>query len=100
MDWLDSFRRFQRFYKKHALKRMIERDISFDDVVHAVGNGQVIAEYLDDSPLPSCLVSGHSIDSGPLHVVFSIDSENQEVYVITTYIPNAEIWNETFDRRK
>jgi len=45
-------------WSEHALQRMILREISKKAVVDVIMKGEIIEEYLDDSPYPSCLFLG------------------------------------------
>ena len=45
---------------KHAVERMQERDISREDVKNCIMNGEIIEDYPDDFPHPSCLIFGHN----------------------------------------
>ena len=83
----------------HALRRMIERNISLADVHQALERGEVIADYPDDLPFPSSVVSGTASGRG-LHVVFADDAERQTTVIITTYIPDTEIWDNDFRSRQ
>ena len=74
---------------QHSLKRFTERGIVIDDVCDAISNGEIIEHYGDDFPFPSCLILGESKNK-PLHVVASINGEY--IYVITSYIPDSERW--------
>lgn len=69
-----------------------------DDIVEAIGNGEIIKEYLDDRPLPSCLILGKSTEDKPLHIVLSRDEEF--IYLITAYFPDSRQWEEDFKTRK
>ena len=42
----------------HAAKRLLQRGISSLDVEAVVNNGEIIEDYPDDTPYPSCLVMG------------------------------------------
>ena len=42
---------------QHFRKRMYERNILLSDVMRAVDNGEIIEEYPEDYPFPSCLIS-------------------------------------------
>ena len=59
--------------------------------------GIIIEEYLDDKPFPSYLICGKS-NNKFVHVLLSDDGENS--YLITTYIPDKELWNEDFTKRR
>jgi len=47
-------------FKKHAVVRMLERDIESEDVIKSFSDCTVIEEYYDDKPFQSCLVLGFS----------------------------------------
>jgi hypothetical protein len=77
---------------------MFERGISEPDVSGVIANGDFIAEYPDDTPLPSCLILGF-IGSRPLHVVLGIDRAENRCYVITVYVPDPDLWQNNFTKR-
>ena len=52
---------------------------------------------IEDFPYPSCLILGESKNK-PLHVVASINGEY--IYVITSYIPDSERWENDWKTRK
>lgn len=83
---------------KHARIRLEERGIRMDDIVRAIGNGEIIKEYADDKPLPSCLILGKSVEDKPLHLVISRDEEF--IYLITAYFPDSKQWEDDFKTRK
>ncbi len=74
-------------WSTHCLQRMQERDISRFDVKNCIINGEIIEDYPEDFPYPSCLIYGMVADDKVIHVVVSTD--NEYVYVITAYIPNS-----------
>jgi len=61
-----SERRF--VFRRHALERMAERNITRADVESVVTSGEVLREYVDDTPYPSRLILGWR-EVRPLHVV-------------------------------
>jgi hypothetical protein len=81
----------------HALKRIRERKISADAVVSALVSGIIIERYQDDKPFPSCLISSMA-DDLPLHVVACSDCES--IYIITTYIPTLDEWENDYKTRR
>lgn len=83
---------------KHARERLEERRISVDDIVSCIKIGEIIKQYEDDKPLPSCLVLGKSIEGKPLHIVVSKDEEF--IYLITAYYPDITQWEDDFKTRK
>ena len=55
-------------WRGHILSRMIQRRIKISDVLTCLQNGEIIEEYNNDNPFPSCLVLGFSKEK-PFHVV-------------------------------
>lgn len=49
--------------------------------------GEIIEQYPDDLPYPSCLIYGHAVDGKVIHVVASDNGDFSKV--ITAYIPNT-----------
>lgn len=82
----------------HALERLQERNISLDQVRNAILNGEIIEQYPNDRPFPSCLVVGWMENNVPLHVVCGIG--NDFLWIITSYYPNPEKWENDNKTRK
>lgn len=53
----------------HVFRRIREREVTLDDLIDVLMNGEIIEQYPDDYPPPSCLISGHSSNERPLHIV-------------------------------
>ena len=53
----------------HASKRLEQRGILIDDVISCIMTGEIIEEYPNDYPYPSCLTLGNLNTKCPLHVV-------------------------------
>ena len=86
-------------WKKHALQRIMERNILRSEVKEAIEKGKIIEGYPDDYPYPSCLLA--YIDTKrPLHVVVSLDIEAEILYVITAYTPDETHFNIDLITRK
>ncbi|MFH1287668.1 MAG: DUF4258 domain-containing protein [bacterium] len=86
-------------WEKHALERMMEREISRETVKKILLTGEVIEDYLDDKPFPSALFSGW-IEDEPFHVVSALDSVNGYCYVITAYKPDLEHFESDYKTRR
>lgn len=99
---IDILRKMNRPEKialtKHARQRLAERKITIDDIVNGINTGEVIKQYEDDKPLPSCLVLGLSVNNKYIHIVVSNDEEY--IYIITAYYPDPQLWSEDFKTRK
>ena len=83
---------------RHARERLTERNIMIADIIKGIETGEIIKQYEDDKPLPSCLILGHSTDDLYIHIVVSHDEEY--IYLITAYRPNMEHWEKDFKTRR
>ena len=82
----------------HAKKRLFERNIYIDDVISTIISGEIIEQYDNDKPFPSCLISGKAENGNNCHTVVSFDGEF--IYLITAYYPDLKNWYEDFKTRK
>ena len=82
----------------HILERLLQRNIRIDDVKAALTNGEIIEQYPNDYPFPSCLVLGHTVAGQTLHVVCG--SNGKELWLITAYFPNPVEWSDDFKQRR
>ncbi|MFB0533457.1 MAG: DUF4258 domain-containing protein [Anaerolineae bacterium] len=60
--------------------------------------GEIIEDYPDDTPYPSCLVLGRTQRGRPVHVVCAHVPEEDRSIIITVYEPDPDRWIE-FRRR-
>lgn len=86
-------------FSGHAVRRMFERAIPKDAVKAVIRDGDVIAEYPDDTPYPSYLMLGLNNET-VLHVVASKDNETANCHVITVYQPDPALWEPGFRSRR
>ena len=77
---------------QHGLRRLRERGVLLRDVMSAIDNGEIIEEYPEDFPFPSCLILGSSVQGKALHTVVSLN--DGLIYLITAYFPDPEIWED------
>ena len=99
---IDSLRRMNKpehiAITEHARQRLIERGITVNDIVKCISTGEIIKQYEDDKPLPSCLILGMAANNSYIHVVVSHD--NEWIYLITAYHPDSNLWETDFKTRK
>ncbi len=86
-----KFSRDEFEFSKHAVDRMILRDISVGETREAVDNAEIIEDYPDDKYGPSCLIFGMTVSQRPLHIQCSYPSR-QFIKVITVYEPDPNEW--------
>jgi hypothetical protein len=73
----------------HARSRMFERDISTDELLEIVKNGEVIEEYPGRMPCPAALILGFINDTA-YHVVIAFCQDT--LVIITAYLPEQGDW--------
>ncbi len=85
-------------FSRHAVQRMFQRSLSAAAVTAVVGKGEVVEDYPNDFPYPSCLLLG-IVDGVPCHVVASRNPATSECFVITVYVPDPTRWSADFKTR-
>lgn len=102
MYQINNFKEMNKLEKiaitKHAKERLEERGIKVDDITHCIDTGEIIKQYEDDKPLPSCLILGKTINNKYMHIVLSRSEDY--IYLITAYYPDSTQWNEDLKTRK
>jgi hypothetical protein len=86
-------------YSLHAVRQMIARSITPQDVVEAVLAGEVIEDYPEDKYGPSCLVLGKTQARRTLHIQCTGPGRTL-IKVITAYEPDVDQWERSFRKRK
>ncbi len=79
-------------YRLHAVQRMFERKIGAEEVRYVLETGEVIEEYLDDTPYPSRLILG-CYKGRVIHIVAANNRLDEEIIVITVYEPDPSEWD-------
>ena len=85
-------------WTNHVMIRLLQRNITQNDVENALLNGEIIEEYEDSYPYPSCLVYGINLNNKVLHIV--CESNGEELWIITAYYPDNIEWERDFKTRK
>lgn len=85
-------------WTNHLMIRLSQRNIAQIDIEHAILNGEIIEEYQQDYPYPSCLILGKTCDNQIIHVVCGLGEE--ELWIITAYYPNEDEWQDNLKIRK
>lgn len=86
-------------FSSHAIQQMFRRRISKREVQSAITYGKIIDERAEDTPFPSQLILDF-VEGKPIHVVFSYDESTDTGYVVTTYIPDPNLWQDDFKTRR
>lgn len=82
----------------HVMKRLLKHGISMEEVGQCIESGEIIEQYPDDFPYPSCLILGQNIGNDYIHTV--VGSEGTALWIITAYHPSPDKWESDFKTRK
>ena len=85
-------------WTNHIAIRLLQRNITQEDIELALLNGEIIEKYADDYPFPSCLVLGINKDNKYIHIVCG--SNGTELWLITAYYPSKTEWEDDSKTRK
>ena len=66
---IDAIRHNRIRITNHADEEAQADRLSFDKVFASVLQGEIIEEYPDDKPYPSCLIYGETFSREPVHSV-------------------------------
>lgn len=82
----------------HMYKRLSDGNIKFDDVQNVLLYGEIIEQYPNDYPYPSCLELGTTINNKPLHICVGLGKN--KLWIITGYYPKLDKWENDLKTRK
>ena len=83
---------------EHSFRRMFEREISPEDVLEIVREGEIIKEYPEDKPYPSFLILSF-VKNRPVHVVVARNDNDELCFVVTVYEPDKSMWSNDFKNK-
>ncbi len=84
----------------HAYEEAESDGLSYDEIYASVLNGEIIEDYHDDKPYPSCLILSHTQKRDPVHSVWGYNLDNGWAVLITVYRPDPKRWIDWKKRRK
>ena len=91
------------WFTDHARREMEDEPfgvIRVDEVLEALRTGEIIEDYPQDQPYPSCLVLGRTVVRRPLHVVCAPVLTERRLVIITAYQPDPARWDPEFRQRR
>ena len=86
------------FATNHAAERFRERGLDVDDIHNAIACGEIIEQYPNDYPHPSCLLLGENVRGEKIHAVLS--DEGSASRIITAYFPDVDKWSADLKDRR
>jgi len=91
-DIIDAIRNKRVRISDHADDEAQADKLSFSEIYFSVLQGEIIEDYPDDKPYPSCLIYGDTFDGDPVHSVWAYNRDNQWTVLITVYRPDPTRW--------
>ena len=83
----------------HADEEAEADHLSFDKIFVSVFHGEIIEDYQNDWPYPSCLIYGDTFGGEPVHSVWAYNAKNRWAVLITVYRPDPNRWIDWRTRR-
>jgi len=99
-DLIDAIRQNRLRISDHADEEAESDRLSFDEIFFSVFQGEIIEDYPDDKPYPSCLIYGDNFRGEPVHSVWAFNKETKWAVLITVYRPDPDRWIDWRTRRK
>ena len=84
----------------HADEEAEEDHLTFDEIYFAAFHGEIIEDYPNSRPYPSCLIFGETFSGDPVHSVWAYNEYNRWAVLITVYRPDPNMWINWRERRK
>jgi hypothetical protein len=97
---IDAIRKDRIRITDHADEEAQNDRLYFDEIYYSTIRGEIIEDYPNDKPYPSCLIYGNNAKGDPIHSVWAFNNENGWVVLITVYRPDPERWIDFKKRKK
>lgn len=78
----------------HAHREANADRLDLHDLLQSVAHGEIIRQYADDKPYPSCLILSWVSSTMPLHSVWAYNAEYRWAILVTVYRPDPERWTD------
>ncbi len=91
-DIIESIKAGKIKITEHADEEAQADNLPFEDIFTSVSRGEIIEQYPDDKPYPSCLIFGRNLKGEPIHNVWAYNAETKASVLITVYRPDPKRW--------
>jgi len=71
-DSIVAIRKSQVRITDHADEEAVDDKLTFDEIYYSVMQGEIIEDYPNDKPFPSCLIMGKNFTGEPIHSAWAI----------------------------
>lgn len=90
----------QFFVSRHGKEKKEANNLTLEEILSSVTKGEIIENYPDDTPYPSCLIYGNNEKNEPIHSVWAYNKDTGYAVLITVYRPDPQKWINWRTRRK
>ena len=94
-----SLRESRLYWTYHVNMRLEGRHITRQEIHAAIDGYEVVESYPEDKYLPSYLLLGAAAGV-PFHVLFAVDTEANNVRIVTAYYPDPNEWESDLRTRR
>ena len=99
-DIIDAIQNSRIRITDHADEEAGNDDLAFEEIFYSVLHGEIIENYPEDKPYPSCLILGRTFAGVPVHSVWAYNSVSRWAVMITVYRPDPNIWVDWRERKR
>jgi len=85
---------------EHADEEAQVDELHYEDIFYSVLHGEIIENYPEDNPYPSCLIFGETLAGNPVHTVWAYSEKSKWAVLVTVYKPNPDLWIDYKIRKK
>ena len=98
-DIIEAIRAGRVRITDHADEEAHYDQLTFDEISSSVLDGEIIEDYPEDQPYPSCLIYGSTFRRDPVHSVWGYNEQTHSAALITVYRPDPDRWIDWRERR-
>lgn len=84
----------------HADEEAYNDRLPFNEILSSISAGEIIEQYPEGKPYPSCLILSKDAKDEPIHTVWAYNSETRSSVLITVYRPDPRLWIDGKVRRR
>ncbi len=85
---------------EHADEEAQADELQYADIFSSVLHGEIIENYPEDNPYPSCLILGETKTGDPIHSVWAYNEKSKWTVLVTVYRPDPGLWIDYKIRKK
>ena len=96
---IESIKADRIWITDHADEEANNELISLKMARESVSTGEIIEQYPNDKPYPSCLIFSRLENGDPIHTIWAFNKEMNSSVLITMYRPDPQKWIDNKIRR-